>query len=74
MKNDFYLGDLYPNMGYMTTRASTIPEPGDQASMTKNNQDVAIAHPLKVDDSAVKGHYFGLIIVVGVILLLGTRI
>lgn len=74
MKNDFYLGDLYPNMGYMTTRASTIPEPGDQASMTKNNQDVAIANPLKVGDQEVKGHYFGLIIIVGVILLLGIRI
>jgi hypothetical protein len=74
MKNDFYLGDLYPNMGYMTTRASTIPEPGDQASMTKNNQDVAIAHPIAVDDTQVRGHYFGLIIIVGVILMLGARI
>jgi hypothetical protein len=73
MKNDFYMGDLYPNMGYMTTRATTIPEPGDQASMTKNNQDVAVANPITVSPDAVKGHYFGLIIIIGVLLLLGVR-
>ena len=73
MKNDFFMGDLYPNMGMMTTRATTIPEPGDQASMTKNNQDIAIAHPIAVSGEQVKGHYFGLIIIVGVLLLLGVR-
>jgi hypothetical protein len=73
MKNDFYLGDLYPNLGYMTTRASTIPEPQDQTSLTNNDQDVAVKNPLNIGSHELKGHYFGLIIVIGVILLLGAR-
>jgi hypothetical protein len=72
MKNDFFLGDIYPNMGYMTTRANTIPEPADRSSMTNNDTTLAANHPLGVDNNALRGHYFSLIIVVGVILLLGV--
>jgi hypothetical protein len=73
MKNDFYLGDLYPNLGYMTTRATTIPEPADQVVMTQKDQDLAAANPLDVDQHDMRNHYFALIIVCGTILLLGIR-
>jgi|1185.fasta_scaffold1230396_1 hypothetical protein len=73
MKNDFYMGDLYPNLGYMTTRANTIPEPQDQVVFTQRNQDQAMNNPLGVDNHAMRKHYWALLIIVATILLLGVR-
>jgi hypothetical protein len=74
MKNDFYFGDLYPNMSYMSTRANTIPEANDQVVMTQRSQGVVMDNPLGVDNFAMKGHYTGLLIMVATILLLGIRL
>jgi hypothetical protein len=74
MKNDFYFGDLYPNMSYMSTRANTIPEANDQVVMTQRSQGTVMNNPLGVDNFAMRGHYTALLIIVATILLLGIRL
>jgi len=35
---EFYLNDLYPNMGFVNTRTETIPEADDRKALAENEQ------------------------------------
>ena len=43
---DYFLGDLYPTMGHLTTRTGTIPEPADQTTLI-DNQRQALENPIE---------------------------
>ena len=47
MKADFYMGDLYPNLAYFSTRADTIPEAADQTSLV-DQQEASQKNPIDV--------------------------
>lgn len=72
----YYMGDLYPNLGsYNNTSAQTVPLPSDVAAIDQDNYDgVILKTPPNVNENHVKNHYFGLILIVGTILLLGIRV
>jgi len=70
------MGDLYPNLGsYNDTTATTIPLPQDVAAIDKDSFDPAInAVQPNISGNHMQNHYFGLIIIVATILLLGIRL
>lgn len=72
----YFMGDLYPNLGsYNDTTAQTIPLPSDVSAIDQNDQAgwAAAATPANVGSVHMNSHYFGLLIIVGTILLLGIR-
>ncbi len=75
MKADYYMGDLYPNLSYFSTKASTIPEPADQTSLVDNPDTNKTATTNPIDVSPVK--HTNILFSVGaiflVIVLLGMR-
>jgi hypothetical protein len=72
----YWMGDLYPNLGsYNNTTAQTVPIPADVAAIDADDYDGAIVNvPANVTQTHMSNHYFGLLIVCAVILLLGIRI
>jgi hypothetical protein len=72
----YWMGDLYPNLGsYNDTTAQTVPIPADVAAIDQDDQDgVITAAPPNVTQTHMSNHYFGLLIVCAVILLLGIRL
>ena len=73
---NFFMGDLYPNLGsYNDTTAQTIPLPQDVAAIDQNNTAAwaNMSTPPNVGSVHMNSHYFGLLIIVGTILLLGIR-
>ena len=72
MKADFYMGDLYPNLAYFSTRAETIPEAADQTSLV-DNPDQAAANPLDVAPDTSRNIMFSVGAIFLVVVLLGMR-
>lgn len=73
---NYYMGDLYPNLGsYNNTTSMTIPLPQDVAAIDQNDDgaQAAAAAPPQVSQVHMNNHYFGLLIIVATILLLGIR-
>jgi hypothetical protein len=72
---EYYMGDLYPQMGNMSTRLESVPLPADQAAITQDDQDALVAnYPVNVTSTQMNSHYFGLVIICAVILMLGVRL
>jgi hypothetical protein len=69
---DYFLGDLYPTMGHLTTRIGTIPEPADQTTLI-DNQRQALENPIDVAPETSRGILWSVGIIFGVIFLLGSR-
>jgi hypothetical protein len=72
----YFMGDLYPNLGsYNDTTAQTIPLPGDVAAMDQDNYNGIILNtPTNINSNHMQNHYFGLLIIVGTIIILGIRL
>lgn len=74
----YFMGDLYPNLGnYNDTTSQTVPIPQDVAAI---DQDQAswmagqIAPDPNVSKQDMNNHYWGLLIIVATILMLGIRL
>ena len=52
MKADYYMGDLYPNLAYFSTRADTIPEAADQTSLV-DQQETSQKNPIDVSPKPI---------------------
>jgi hypothetical protein len=72
MIKDFYMGDLYPDMGHYSTRIATVPEPADQVALT-DNQKQAVANPLDVAPEKSRSILMSIGIVFLVVVMLGSR-
>ena len=72
MKADYYMGDLYPNLAYFSTRADTIPEAADQNSLV-DQQDKAAKNPLDISPETNRSIWWSVGFVFVLIVLLGIR-
>lgn len=72
MKADYYLGDLYPNLSYFSTKASTIPEAADQNTLV-DSQEIGVKNPIEISPEKSKNIFGSLLLVFGLIILLGVR-
>lgn len=72
MKADFYMGDLYPNLAYFSTRAETIPEAADQTSLIDDPAKAA-ANPLDVAPDTSRSIMFSVVCIFLIIVVLGIR-
>jgi hypothetical protein len=74
----YFMGDLYPNLGnYNDTTAQTVPLPQDVAAIDQDSSTWMagqIAPDPTIGKQDVSNHYFGLLIIVGTIILLGIRL
>lgn len=71
------MGDLYPNLGhYNDTTSQTIPLPSDVVAIDQNDSSgrASAQTPPNIGHVDMNNHYFGLLIIVATILLLGIRI
>lgn len=73
MKADYFMGDLYPNLAYFSTRAETIPEAADQNSLV-DHQEAAEKNPITISPEKSKSIFFYLGVIFLVIVLLGVRL
>lgn len=67
-----FMGDLYPNMGFMNTRFNTIAEPEDQVALV-DNQKLAESHNVSVNPNQARSIWVSIGIVLVVIVLLNWR-
>ena len=67
---DFYMGDIYPNMTYYTTRNITAPEVDDQAVLNKNTEATEQLQN-KNTKGSTRNVWVSILIVVVIIALLG---
>jgi hypothetical protein len=75
MKADYYMGDIYPNLSYFSTKASTIPEPADQTSLIDNpdTNRTATTNPIDVAPEKHNSILFSVGAIFLIIVLLGIR-
>jgi hypothetical protein len=75
VKADYYMGDLYPNLSYFSTKASTIPEPQDQTSLVDNpdKNTGPTQNPIDVSPGKHSNILFSVGAIFLVIVLLGMR-
>jgi hypothetical protein len=69
----FGLADLYPNMGFMTTRDLSLPEPDDQKTLV-DDQALAEKHDTTQDPMTSKGMWIGLSILVAIMVIFSIKI
>ncbi len=69
----FHTGDLYPNLGFLSTRSATVPEPEDQMSLV-DDEDTAKEHDVKQDPVTSKQILLGFGIVFLVVFLFSARV
>ncbi|MFE2710183.1 hypothetical protein [Streptomyces mirabilis] len=69
----YHAADLYPNMGFMSTRTSTVPEAEDQMSLV-DDEDTAKEHDVKQDPITSKQILLGFGIVFLVVFLFSARV
>lgn len=66
---DFYLNDLYPNMGFANTRVQTIPEAEDKQALAENEEASIKA---KTNPTQKKNIFLALAIFLIVVVVLGV--
>lgn len=68
----FSMADVYPNMGFGTTRLLTVPEAEDQNSLV-DNQEAAEQAQVRHNPASSKSILFSIMIIVLVMVLLGWK-
>ena len=66
----FNFADMYPNMGFMTTRLETVAEADDQHALV-DNQELAEQTQVKHDPASHKTIWFAVAGIVAVVVLVG---
>lgn len=66
---DFFLKDLYPNMGFQDTRAETIPEADDRKALAEDEKASSNAKTNPVQKNKI---WTAFIILLAVVLVLGV--
>jgi hypothetical protein len=72
MKADYYMGDLYPNLAYFSTRAETIPEAADQTTLV-DQQETSQKNPINISPETNRSIWWSVGFVFVLIILLGIR-
>jgi hypothetical protein len=74
----YFMGDLYPNLGnYNDTTSQTVPLPQDVAAIDQDPSTWSAGQKVpdpNVSGNDMKNHYWGLMIIVATILMLGIRL
>lgn len=66
----FYVKDVYPDMGFMTTSLASAPEPEDQNALVDDG-DIATKQDVKQNPQSSKAIWIGVIAIIAIVIGMG---
>lgn len=73
MQYTYNMADLYPNLGALTTRAQTLPEPEEQAQLQQINDDETVPTTVSGSKKRSTGLWIFIILAIVILFQIGGR-